>query len=107
MGSSGVGAMTVAFMFAIAQYCRGLDSVAVDGCDCPGETAGQCTGKCEASFSWAQCDSCGSTLGGDRMGATGLWSDGARLCQIDMQICVDCIQWHANGEAPDTWAQSP
>ena len=89
---------------AIRLYCEGLDTVAVG---CRGEQCEYAEGdpdhQCEASFSWGQCDSCGSTLGGDRMPAVGLWKDGGKWQEIDMSICVDCVMYHANGEAPEDW----
>lgn len=59
----------------------------------------------EASFSWSQCDSCGSTLGGDRHEAHGLidGDDGCGLIILHMSICSDCMIYHANGEEPETW----
>jgi hypothetical protein len=59
----------------------------------------------EGSFSHCSCDSCGSGLGGTRYTAHG-WTDKARelgfpvseLCHLD--ICEDCLQYHANGELP-------
>lgn len=62
----------------------------------------------EPSFSWHQCDSCGSTLGGDRHDAHGLPidRDGAFDYSQDMihlSICSDCLIYHANGEEPEQW----
>ena len=99
----------------VAHFCRGL-TVA------PG-TAAEVCGECESdgeeynegSFSWSDCDSCGSTLGGDRHPAHGIvQSDGDTLPKgtiIHMSICVDCLMYHANGETPGRslyeWRQSP
>ena len=55
---------------------------------------------CEPSFSWSQCDSCGSRLGGDREEAHGFDSDGQLY---HLSICVDCVIFHANGEEPAQW----
>lgn len=61
----------------------------------------------EPSFSWHQCDSCGSTLGGDRHDAHGIAvsSTGfvADYDPIHMSICSDCLIYHANGEEPEQW----
>ena len=72
-------------------YCQGLETVAI--------------GSGESSFGWEQCDSCGSTLGGDRFPASGLYrpEDGADLESIEMTVCVDCVMFHANGDIPETW----
>jgi hypothetical protein len=41
-------------------------------------------------FSWSDCDSCGSTVAGQRYPAHGhiFWMDSAQLCHFD--ICEDC-----------------
>ena len=92
------------FSAAVALYCQGLDTVSVG---CLGEECKHADGNpehtCEPFFSWAQCDSCGSTLGGDRDVAFGLWTDEGEHCRIEMTICTDCIMFHANGEEPDEW----
>ena len=93
-----------AFMAAIDTYCKGLDWVSVG---CRGKQCEYADGapdhSCEASFSWVQCDSCGSSLGGDRLPATGGWTakDGT-IETIDLDICVDCAMFHANGDTPET-----
>lgn len=51
----------------------------------------------EGSFSWSACESCDSTLGGDRYPAHG-WVDGS-LCH--WSICVDCLFFHNYGTVPD------
>lgn len=60
----------------------------------------------EPSFSHSECDSCGSTLGGDRYPAHAIMRDSfgkpeapGQIWHID--ICVDCLMFHANGELPD------
>jgi hypothetical protein len=58
------------------------------------------------SFSWSRCQSCGSTFGGDRH--AGHATDpalGGLLLHLEM--CSDCVVWHANGEEPETWSQHP
>lgn len=52
------------------------------------------------SFSRYECDSCGSRLGGDRHAAH-LLDD--KLGVIHLDICTDCLIFHANGEEPDGW----
>jgi len=60
----------------------------------------------ESSFSWSSCDSCGSSLGGDRHKAHAIHKDafGPNAKKPDdvhhIEICTDCIMWHANGELP-------
>ena len=93
------------FTQAIEQYCKGLDSVAIgcNGIECE-YADGDENHRCESFFSWSQCDSCGSTLGGDRLDATGMWHDKSdKFVTIDMTVCIDCVMWHANGEEPETW----
>ena len=90
------------FKSAIDTYCEGLVTVAIGcgGAECE-HSEGNEDHSCEASFSWVQCDSCGSTLGGDRLPAFGLWRDEAgELCSIAMDVCIDCAMFHANGETP-------
>jgi hypothetical protein len=62
----------------------------------------------EPSFSWSSCDSCGSTLGGDRHAAHAWDADAdpasagtAGLYHLD--ICTDCLFFHANGDEPEAW----
>ena len=93
------------YKMALAIYCEGLETVAVG---CKGEHCEYAEEdpdhRCEASFSWAQCDSCGSTLGGDRETAYGLYrDDDDKLIDIEMSICVDCIMFWANGDLPEVW----
>src|SRR3990167_7352981 len=96
---------TSAFMRAVATYCEGLELVSpgCHGAECE-HADGDSNHSCEEHFSWAQCDSCGSTLGGNRMSASGLYRDDSGALQtIDMEICGDCAMYHANGELPDDW----
>lgn len=53
----------------------------------------------EPHFSWWSCDSCGSTLGGDRHPAHGRMSDGALL---HLSICTDCLYYLNYGQLDDT-----
>ena len=98
---------TSAFMRAVATYCDGLDTVSPGcrGAKCE-YADGDSNHQCEEYFSWAQCDSCGSTLGGNRLPATAVYTDSdGQLQVIDLEICVDCVMYHANGELPDEWEQ--
>ena len=93
--------MLTPFEQDVKTYCEGLDIISVG---CRGEKCEHAEGdpnhQCEAYFSWVQCDSCGSTLGGDRSAATGSWKDKEEWINIEMEICVDCMMFHANGELP-------
>lgn len=51
----------------------------------------------EGSFSWRACDSCGSSLGGDRYAAHG--DINGELTHF--AVCVDCMIYHANGDLPN------
>lgn len=61
----------------------------------------------ESSFSWSQCDSCSSYLGGDRHPAHGVIADSIEKAQSEenkithFDICTDCALYHANGELPE------
>lgn len=98
------------FKAAVAHYLKGLDAVSpgpcpgcedcglvdVDTMDDPRyEEAG------EGGFSWQQCDSCGSTLGGDRSPAHCYNPDTKTILHLD--VCVDCVMYLANGDVPEEW----
>lgn len=98
-----------AFETAVEVYCRGLTFVAIG---CRGEQCEYAEGdpdhQCEASFGRGQCDSCGSGLAGDRIPAVGGWTgESGELCTIEMEVCIDCALYHANGDLPDEWSDSP
>jgi len=58
----------------------------------------------EGSFSWSECDACGSTLGGDRHPAHGLLpKDGIPRGMIHLDVCSDCLCYLANGDEPEQW----
>ena len=63
----------------------------------------------EGGFSWSECDSCSSTLGGNRFSAHALHHEafGPNAKQPNnihhIEICVDCLMFHANGEEPEIW----
>ena len=54
----------------------------------------------EGGFSSQSCDSCGSSLGGDRFAAHGFDKNDN---VIHLDICVDCLMFHANGDEPESW----
>lgn len=54
----------------------------------------------EPFFSWSACETCGSTLGGDRHPAHAL-IDGEL---IHLNTCVDCVTYLANGDEPENWS---
>lgn len=58
----------------------------------------------EGSFSWSQCDTCGSTLGGNRTNCIltnpGVDKLGRRRKSIKVRSCDDCICYSANGDLP-------
>jgi len=55
----------------------------------------------EGSFSWQSCDSCGSSLGGDRYAAHAVHRKHHEV--IHLAICQDCVLFHANGDEPENW----
>ena len=57
----------------------------------------------EGGFSSQSCDSCGSSLGGDRYAAHGFDGDPCDGKVIHLDICVDCLMFHANGDEPEAW----
>ena len=94
------------FTQSVEHYCEGL-TVAVGclGIECE-YANGDEEHSCEASFSWSQCDSCGSTLGGDRLPASGITHDAGPTGYgeiYELSICIDCAMYHANGDEPETW----
>ena len=54
-----------------------------------------CAEDCEGSFSWARCEGCNSTMGGERHPAA-LWTSETKY--IDIAICVSCLAFLANGD---------
>jgi hypothetical protein len=91
------GAITMTqFERNFSHYANGIEALSVgicEGCedeDCHSEDY-------EASFSWAQCDTCGSTLGGDRYPAHGIIDGNI----YHFEVCVDCVMYMANGEVPE------
>lgn len=114
------------FTDAIGHYCDGLhvatgaaascqecrDSFGCDDDASDDEAQEYLYSVDEGSFSWTQCDSCGTTLGGDRHAAHGWPTEPALdLDAINtlyhLSICTDCLLFHANGDEPETWAARP
>lgn len=53
-------------------------------------------------FTWSSCDSCGSSLGGSRHAAHGVFASGpltGQLCHVD--VCEDCLQFLNYGQLDD------
>lgn len=66
----------------------------------------------EPHFSWRKCRSCGSSFGGDRHPAHYMldgWRDLPREERVihHVDVCTDCLFYHANGDEPEGWKQSP
>ncbi len=63
----------------------------------------------EGGFSWAECDSCGSRLGGNRYNSHAIHKEAfgpnakqpSNVHHVD--ICDDCLSFHANGDTPENW----
>lgn len=53
----------------------------------------------EGHFTWAGCDICGSSLGGDHYEWHAVDKDGAIIHGDD--ACVDCMMYLANGDLPE------
>lgn len=58
-----------------------------------------------AEFSSATCDSCGSTFAGSRHKATQYNPDTREV--LEVEVCIDCCLYHANGDVPADWRQHP
>ena len=50
-------------------------------------------------FSFFQCQSCGSELGGSRNEATAYDRETKEV--LKLRICSNCVMFHANGELPE------
>lgn len=55
----------------------------------------------EPWFSWSACETCGSSLGGDREAGHAFTKDDGELVHLSM--CTDCVMYSANGDEPETW----
>jgi hypothetical protein len=84
--------------------CRGTGKTcACRECPAPGDCS-EDSGD-EGSFSWSDCDGCGSSLGGNRYAAHGLVAPKRyhkRTMLIHLDVCVDCLCFIANGDLPDS-----
>lgn len=56
----------------------------------------------EPSFSWSHCDTCGSTLGGDRHPAHA-FTDDEQQDLVHLDVCQDCLFYFANGDIPENY----
>jgi hypothetical protein len=58
----------------------------------------------EGSFSWSSCDTCGTTLGGNRtemvLTKPGVTKGGHRFPAHRVSSCDDCLMYAANGVLP-------
>ncbi len=100
------------YIESVDHYLKGIDHVSPGNClsclECnpdgiDAETFEQ-DHPDEGGFSWAQCDGCGSTFGGDRYAGHGTIK--GELIHLD--LCVDCLMYLANGDEPDTpWYRTP
>lgn len=57
----------------------------------------------DLGFSTRSCECCGSQFHGDRFLAKKLTAGNEIR---DYSVCVDCINFIANGEEPETWTRS-
>ena len=103
------------FPDSIEHYTKGiqhLSSGPCPGCDECGLAdvsdmdSPEYQGASESSFSWSQCDGCGSRLGGDRFYAHGIIvdkpTDDMRSRDIiHLDVCMDCYLFFANGDEPE------
>ena len=76
------------------------------GCECQQCPAGgdEDGARDEGSFSWSSCDTCGSSLGGDRFAGHALVGPGKNIVHLD--VCCDCLMFIANGDEPEGWRES-
>lgn len=81
------------------QRCNGTGTIT------PTERDRECAE--EGGFSWSECDSCGSHLGGNRYPAHGIIAESMEAAQkpeseiTHFNVCADCLCWHANGDLPE------
>lgn len=81
------------FTEAVKRGLEGFTHESVGPCPgCPEEHEDE-----EGHFSWTSCDVCDSGLAGDRFAAHARDAEGNI---IHLEICVDCLQYIANGEEP-------
>ena len=89
---------------AVESELRGIEHVSVGRSDdCP-----ICDDSDDAAFSWSACDGCGSTYGGDRYPGHGFIDSKAATDEmVHLDLCVDCVQYIANGDEPAEWRRHP
>ena len=109
------------FTESIDRELKGIDHIATGLASCCGECCsahgldeGEMEEGCEngtvideGGFSSIACDSCGSPLGGDRYAAhgfSGAQTEGSEKSIVHLDICVDCLMFHANGDEPEEWS---
>jgi len=55
----------------------------------------------EPGFSWSPCESCNSSLGGDREPAHGFALIQGKETLVHMDICIDCVFFLEYGHEPE------
>lgn len=92
--------MITKFVASIDRHLAGVEFFSV-GCRAGCE---ECNGSDEGHFSWSSCDSCGSSLGGDRFPAHGFvrLKNGQEVL-AHFNVCTDCRMFHAYGDEPEEW----
>ena len=94
------------FIQAVDHYCKGLTVSPGASSKCDDCTFGMDPenfdeeGADDGNFSRSDCDSCGSVLAGQRYPSHGITQSGDI---IHLDICPDCIVYHANGDLPEDW----
>jgi len=95
------------FLQAIEHNCKGyIVSTGCRGTVCQyADSPDDVEHFCEASFGVYGCDSCGSNLAGDRLPGTmiPLNYKAGEDTMIDIELCIDCVLFWANGDLPDNW----
>lgn len=98
----------MSFLDDVERCCRGLEHISSSPAKCC-ETCQSDYGMdeddpawdelCdEGGFSWHSCDTCGSSLGGNRYTGHGFTEDGDL---VHLSMCADCLVYFANGDVPD------
>jgi hypothetical protein len=90
-----------AFVQAVIRRTKDLRAFSIGSCS-------GCSSCSEVNvyghFSWSDCDSCGSNLGGDHGGdhyPAHYLDDDNEI--VHCEICQDCLYYHAYGEEPEQW----
>lgn len=88
------------YELAFESNTAGMSHLSVGTCD----TCSECQDSTdEGRFSWSACDACGSSLGGDRFAAHYIDDTDCERQPNHIEVCVDCLQYIANGTLPETW----